>query len=91
LDLLFDPNNCKVYELKELYENSTLNYPALNKKAIIDLMDCSKTENALIAINSKLLKNKTKRYTHLVTGDSAKSTFGQRSVIDVASWKGKKG
>jgi hypothetical protein len=38
LDLPFDPNNCKVYELKESYENSTLNYPALNKKAIIDFL-----------------------------------------------------
>lgn len=67
----FDPNDCKVYELRELYGYDS-NNPALyekfsNKKAIIDFIDCSETENALIAVNSGLLNSndkKRKKYTH---------------------------
>ena len=69
LDLSFDPNNCKVYELKDLYDNSTLNNPALyekflKNKAILDFIDSSETENSLIALNSKLVKAKNNKYTH---------------------------
>jgi DNA-directed RNA polymerase II subunit RPB2 len=65
----FDPNDCNVYELKDLYENSGLNNPALyerfkEKKAVIDYIDCSETENALIAVNTSHLNSKTKKYTH---------------------------
>ena len=65
----FDPNDCESYELKELYEVSASNNPALyerflKKKAVIDYIDCSETENALIAVNSSHLKSSTKKYTH---------------------------
>ena len=60
-DPLFDPNQCKVYELKDLYDKVESNNPAqyekfLKNKAIIEYIDCSETENALISINSKKLK-----------------------------------
>ena len=65
----FAPNDCKSYELDELYEKHTSNNPALykifqEKKAVIDYIDCSETENALIAMNSSHLKSTTKKYTH---------------------------
>ena len=65
----FDPNDCKVYELNELYEKSATNNLELYekfkvKKAIIDYIDCSETENALIAVNTSHLNSKTKKYTH---------------------------
>lgn len=69
--LSFDPNDCKVYELKELYDGLDSNNPKMyekfsKKKAIIDFIDCSETENSLIAVNSLILKSdkKKNKYTH---------------------------
>lgn len=65
LDAMFDPNECKIYELKDLYGKVESDNPVqydkfLKNKAIIDYIDCSETENTLISINStKLKKNNT--------------------------------
>ena len=74
----YDLNNKKIYELKELYEltpNEKANEPSMierfNKnKAIFDYIDCSESENALIAINQEEYKNEKKNYTHLEIHES---------------------
>jgi DNA-directed RNA polymerase II subunit RPB2 len=70
----FNTNNYKIYDLHELYEgiNSETN-PAklerfINKKAIIDYIDSSESENILIAINSE--EYPKKNYTHLEIHES---------------------
>jgi len=66
----FHPNAYKMYELSELY-NADGTEPSrlkrfLEEKAVIDFMDCSESENTIIALNKEVLeKNKTKKYTHL--------------------------
>jgi hypothetical protein len=66
-----------MYELDELYDdvNAEKN-PAkfkkfLEKKAIIDYIDCSESEDALIAMNPEQIeKEKSKKYTHLEIHES---------------------
>ena len=65
----FDPNECESYKLDELYKKGEFNNPELykkflKKKAVIDYIDCSESENALIAVNSSHLKSNKKKYTH---------------------------
>ena len=75
----FDPNAGKIYELHELYEgvgqetNPVKLDRFLKQKAIIDFLDTSESENALIALNTgefeKTLTEKdnikkSKQYTH---------------------------
>ncbi|NDB84308.1 MAG: hypothetical protein EB127_16620 [Alphaproteobacteria bacterium] len=66
----FHPNAYRMYELSELY-NADGSEPArlkrfLEEKAVIDFMDCSESENTMIALNKEVLeKNKTGKYTHL--------------------------
>ena len=67
----FDPATSGYYSLHELYEgtkdeiNPTKIDRFLKKKAIIDYIDCSESENALIAFNSSVFhKNATMKYTH---------------------------
>ena len=73
----FNPNDYKMYELEELYENvNSEKNPAklerfLQDKAIIDYVDCSESEDALIAMNKEELeKDKIGRYTHLEIHES---------------------
>jgi DNA-directed RNA polymerase II subunit RPB2 len=72
----FHPNHYQMYELDELYENINEDKnPAqykkfLENKAIIDYIDCSESENALIAMNDDELKNKPYNYTHLEIHES---------------------
>jgi DNA-directed RNA polymerase II subunit RPB2 len=70
----FNINNNTIYELHELYEgiNSESN-PAklerfISKKAIIDYIDSSESENILIAINQE--EYPKKNYTHLEIHES---------------------
>jgi len=73
----FHANNYKMYELHELYDgiDSETN-PAklkrfLEEKAILDYIDTSETENALIAMNAEDLKKDNKRkHTHLEIHES---------------------
>ena len=72
----FDINQVKMYELNELYEGvETETNPAklerfLKKKAVIDYIDTSESENAMIALNvddfeqSVNTKAERKHYTH---------------------------
>jgi DNA-directed RNA polymerase II subunit RPB2 len=70
----FNINNNTIYELHELYEgiNSETNPSKLerfiNKKAIIDYIDSSESENILIAINPE--EYPKKNYTHLEIHES---------------------
>ncbi len=73
----FNPNNYKIYELSELYENiDSETNPAklkrfLDDKAIIDYIDTNETENTLIAINTEALENdKNKKHTHMEIHES---------------------
>jgi DNA-directed RNA polymerase II subunit RPB2 len=73
----FDPNQYGMYELYELYDEvGEEKNPAkfkhfLEKKAVIDYIDCSESEDALIAMNQEELKKETnKRYTHLEIHES---------------------
>jgi len=72
----FRPNDYGIYELDELYENiSEDKNPAqykkfLENKAIIDYIDSSESENALIAMNDHELKTKPLHYTHLEIHES---------------------
>jgi len=71
----FDPNQYKMYELSELYENiDSESNPAklqrfLDDKAIIDYIDTNECEDALIALNKEELKD-DKKYTHLEIHES---------------------
>ena len=72
----FRPNDYGIYELDELYENINEDKnPAqykkfLENKAIIDYIDSSESENALIAMNDHELKTKPLHYTHLEIHES---------------------
>uniref|UniRef100_A0A6C0B8U5 DNA-directed RNA polymerase n=1 Tax=viral metagenome TaxID=1070528 RepID=A0A6C0B8U5_9ZZZZ len=72
----FHPNHYGIYELDELYENiNEEKNPAqykkfLENKAIIDYIDSSESENALIAMNDHELKTKSLHYTHLEIHES---------------------
>ena len=76
-DANFHPNNMKIYELHELYDgvNTELN-PAkfdrfIKNKAIIDYIDTSESEDVLICLNLKTLKNEgSQKYSHLEIHDS---------------------
>jgi DNA-directed RNA polymerase II subunit RPB2 len=74
-DVLFDTNKMKMYELNELYEGITLeSNPAklerfMSQKAIIDYIDTSETEDALIALNKESLED-GKKYTHMEIHES---------------------
>jgi DNA-directed RNA polymerase II subunit RPB2 len=76
-DAIFHPDNQRIYELYELYEglnnetNPTKLERFLNKKAIVDYIDCSESENALIAINpDEYDQHKNKNFTHLEIHES---------------------
>lgn len=67
----FDPTSSGYHELHELYEgtkdeiNPSKIDRFLTKKAILDYIDCSESENALIAVNSDIFhKNIGMKYTH---------------------------
>ena len=67
----FDSKHTNIYELSELYDGiHTENNPArlerfIKNKAIIDYIDSSETENALIAFNYEDYNNSKLNYTHL--------------------------
>jgi hypothetical protein len=69
----FRPNNYKMYELSELYENiHAESNPAklkrfLEDKAVIDYIDTNESENALIAMN---LADTRERCTHMEIHES---------------------
>jgi DNA-directed RNA polymerase II subunit RPB2 len=69
----FRPNAYKMYELGELYQGvEKQRNPAKlerfrEKKAVLDYIDTNETENALIAMNPSLLKDK---HTHLEIHES---------------------
>ena len=74
-----DPN--KIYELHELYDGvgtdvNPMKYDRfIKKKAIIDYLDTSESEDVLIALDAEALQSKTKdSYTHLEIHPSL--TFG---------------
>jgi len=76
-EVAFHPDNQRIYELFELYEglnnetNPTKLERFLNKKAIIDYIDCSESENALIAVNpEEYEQHKAKNFTHLEIHES---------------------
>jgi DNA-directed RNA polymerase beta subunit len=76
-DAKFDPHLSRMYELNELYEGTqNETNPAkmerfLTKKAPIDYLDCSESENALICLNTEqYAENPTKKYTHMEIHES---------------------
>lgn len=73
----FNPNQNKMYELFELYENIDVeSNPAklerfLEEKAIIDYIDTNESEGSLIAMNQEdLTKDTHHRHTHLEIHES---------------------
>jgi len=73
----FKPNDYKMYELNELYEGiaSETNPHKSERfdkyKAIIDYIDCSESEDLLIALNGEHLeKDNTNKFTHLEIHES---------------------
>ena len=62
----FNPNENKIYELQELYKNVSSEKDL--KKAVIDFIDSSESENALISINQE--EYPKKKYTHLEIHES---------------------
>ena len=72
----FHPNNYMIYDLDELYENINEDKnPAqykkfLENKAIIDYIDCSESETALVAMNERELKTRPAHFTHLEIHES---------------------
>ena len=62
----FNPNENKIYELQELYKNVSSEKNL--KKAVIDYIDSSESENALISINQE--EYSKKKYTHLEIHES---------------------
>ena len=82
----FNPNDYKMYELSELYDNiNGETAPSrikrfLEEKAIIDYIDTNETENALIAVNQEELEASNKdKHTHLEIHESL--IFGTMSNI----------
>ena len=72
----FKPNDYKIYELNELYEgiDVEINPSKLERfkknKAIIDYIDSSESEDALIAFSSEMVDNENQRYTHMEIHES---------------------
>ena len=72
----FHPNNNKMYELFELYDNiESESNPAklkrfLEDKAIIDYIDTNESESAIIALNKDALEKKSHNYTHMEIHES---------------------
>ena len=82
----FNPNDYKMYELSELYDNiNGETAPSrikrfLEEKAIIDYIDTNETENSLIAVNQEELEASNKdKHTHLEIHESL--IFGTMSNI----------
>ena len=72
----FHPKKLKIYELYDLYEgvDKEVN-PAkldrfLTKKAVIDYVDTSESEDIYIAVNKEALQQKTEKYTHMEIHES---------------------
>ena len=67
----FHPNNNKMFELYELYENiDSESNPAKLKKfidesAIIDYIDTNESETSLIALDKNMSESTNKNYTHM--------------------------
>uniref|UniRef100_A0A6C0JMS8 DNA-directed RNA polymerase n=1 Tax=viral metagenome TaxID=1070528 RepID=A0A6C0JMS8_9ZZZZ len=83
-DKKFNVNMDNIYELHEVYEGiDTESNPAklkrfLQDKAVIDYIDTSESEGALIALNSEdLTNNKSKKFTHMEIHESL--IFGMMS------------
>jgi len=73
----FDPYASRIYELFELYTgvNEETNPRKIerfmSKKAPIDYLDCSESENALICLNAEqYVENPSKKYTHMEIHES---------------------
>jgi len=73
----FNPNDYKMYELSELYDNiNGETAPSrikrfLEDKAIIDYIDTNETENSLIAVNQEELEaSNNDKHTHLEIHES---------------------
>ena len=76
-DARFDPYASRIYELHELYAgvNQETNPHKIErfmtKKAPIDYLDCSESENALICLNAEqYMENPTKKFTHMEIHES---------------------
>jgi DNA-directed RNA polymerase beta subunit len=76
-DANFNPLASRIYELFELYPgvnqetNPTKIERFLTRKAPIDYLDCSESENALICLNAEqYAENPTKKYTHMEIHES---------------------
>ena len=65
-----------IYELNELYDTKVETNPAkldrfITKKAVLDFIDCSESENALIAMSyDEYRDNSMKKYTHMEIHES---------------------
>ena len=73
----FDPYASRIYELFELYTgvneetNPNKIERFISKKAIVDYLDCSESENALICLNAEqYAENPSKKYTHMEIHES---------------------
>jgi DNA-directed RNA polymerase II subunit RPB2 len=72
----FHPKKLKIYELYDLYEgvDKEIN-PAkldrfLTKKAVIDYVDTSESEDIYIAVNKEVLQQTSEKYTHMEIHES---------------------
>ena len=72
----FHPNNNKLFELFDLYDNiESESNPAklkrfFDEKAIIDYVDTNESESAIIALNKDSLEKKKHNYTHMEIHES---------------------
>jgi DNA-directed RNA polymerase II subunit RPB2 len=83
----FDPNHMRIYELRDLYEGvqSESNPAVLERfvknKAILDYIDCSESENSMIAFSQEMFEHDTftdeKTHSH---GDSEKAPGIKRTT-----------
>ena len=75
-DTDFNPNECKFYELDELYNVANSETDIFKNKrftvdkSIIEYIDSNETEDALIALNSNMFKNEKEKYTHMEIHES---------------------
>jgi len=76
-DIGFDPSTSRIYEMFELYEGveKETNPQKLERfivrKAMIDYIDCSESENALICLNAEEYEQHSmKNYTHMEIHES---------------------
>ena len=72
---VFDYRESRIYDLSELYDTKESNPAKLDrfitKKAVLDYIDCSESETALIAISYDQYKeNQVKQYTHMEIHES---------------------